>query len=191
MSVDLSIFNFIHQFAGRYKLLDFLGIFLATYLGWVLILITIVLIFKEKGWHKKIYLFSLIALSLILSRGILTEIIRFFYDRERPFSALGFESLINHSSGSAFPSGHAAFYFSLALAVYFFYRIQKQSNKWGWIFLTSALFIGIARIFVGVHWSSDILGGVIVAGVSVFVVINLLKFKSADNEITPEVIDAF
>lgn len=179
MSLDLSIFNFIHQFAGRYKALDFLGIFLATYLGWILILITIVLIFKEKGWHRKIYFFSLIALSLILSRGVITEIIRFFYNRERPFSTLGFESLINHSSNNSFPSGHAAFYFALAFSIYFFYRIQKQSNKWCWIFLASALLIGIARIFVGVHWPSDILGGVVVAGISIFVVVKLLKFKES------------
>ncbi len=163
--MDLSVFNAIHGIAGQLGILDALIIFCAKYLGYFLILGAAIFIYREKDWHKRFYYFALTALTIIVSRGILTETIRFLYFRARPFAAMGFQPLVNHSAAAAsFPSGHAAFYFALALVMI---SIDK---KRGWFYLAGAALIGLARVAAGVHWPSDILAGAITGLVSFFVV---------------------
>jgi len=168
MAFDLSVFNFLFGFARKFQSLDKLGIFLAEYLPYILILFTLFLFFRQKNWKRRIYFLSFIILSLILSRGLITETIRFFYHQPRPFIVLNIEPLINHDTTSSFPSGHASAYFALALAIFYL------NKKLGWWFLISSLLMGIARIFVGIHWPTDILGGIVIALLSVLLVKKIL-----------------
>ena len=154
-SLNLSLFQFIHGLSHRIFLLDDLGIFFAQYIPYILVLIFLILVFYEKGWRRKWYIFSEAAIAIILSRGFLTETISFFYNHPRPFDVLGFTPLISES-GWSFPSGHAVLLFTLAMVV--FYR----NRKWGTWFFIWALVNGIARIYVGVHWPLDILGGAVI-----------------------------
>lgn len=175
MSLDQVIFNAIHGLAGKSRLIDLLGIFLADYLGYFLLAGALYLIFSEKDWRKRCQSLLFTALTIILSRGLFTEIIRFFYNRQRPFAVLGFPPLINHEMAASFPSGHAAFYFALALAIFYL-----ASRVWGWRFLGAALVIGLARVFVGVHWPLDILAGLLVALISFYLVKLLFKRTGVD-----------
>ena len=150
-----SVFLFIYHAAGRWPLLDDIGIFFAEWLPYLLVIGFLVLVFGQPGARRKFYLFAEGALAVILARGILTEIIRFFYYHPRPFEIYGFVPLIPES-GASFPSGHMTFFFALAMAVWY------ADRKWGvWYFVLAAL-MGIARIYVGVHWPLDILGGVVI-----------------------------
>ncbi len=171
--MDDLIFNFINGFAGKWWPLDWLGIFLANYLGYFLVLAIIILLIKIKDQKQRIHFFSLAILSVILARGIITEIIRFFYYQPRPFLVLEIQPLIAHAPTGSFPSGHAAAFFALALAVFYFNR------KWGcWIF-TLSLFMGLARIFVGVHWPVDILAGAALGLGCAFLIKKMINFKSS------------
>jgi len=183
MSIDYSIFQLIHGLANRWWLFDWLGIFLAQYLPYLIVLFAFFLLAKEKNWRQRIYFFALAGLSIILSRGIITEIIRFFYYRPRPFLALQFQSLLGDSDiAGSFPSGHAAAYFALALAIFYFLK-QKKNNyleqpatnlSLGWLCLGAVILIGVARIFVGVHWPSDVLVGALIGLGSAFLVKKIL-----------------
>lgn len=175
--MDLWLFDVIHSLAGQSGVMDWLGVFLAKYLAYLLAVAALVFIAKQSAWRERIWTFSFIFLTALLSRGIITEIIRFIWDRPRPFAALGFTSLISES-GAAFPSGHAAFYFALAFAIFFF------NKRWGIWFLGLSLLNGLARIFVGVHWPSDILAGVVIAYLSFLAVKELLKQYEPKFELT-------
>jgi len=166
--LDILIFQLIYGFAGRARILDWLGIFFAQYLAYLLILIFFILLLREKIWQRRAYYFSFVTLSVLLSRGILTEFIHYIIYRPRPFAVLEITSLINHNDTAAFPSGHAAVFFALAFATWYFNR------RWGIRFLIAAILMGVARIFVGVHWPLDILGGVIVGFLSVISIKALL-----------------
>lgn len=166
--MDVIFFRFIHSLSGQLYLLDSLAIFLAKYLPYFLVLAALIFVFRVKPFKEKVFVFVTLALSIILSKGIITEVIRFLYDRPRPFEVLGFEPLFLGMNPS-FPSGHAAFFFALSIALFFFNR------KVGWWFLGFSALNSLARIFVGIHWPSDILGGVVVAFVSFLIVIYLLK----------------
>lgn len=155
--MDTLLFNFIHQFAGKFSILDLLGVFFAKYIAYILVIMWVILFFKEKGFKKRLYFFSLMALSTILSRGIITEAVRFFYNRPRPFISLNFEPLLSNGSYS-FPSGHMTFYFAMFMAV--FYIVKSRNVVW-WFFGMTVL-MGLSRIYCGIHWPSDILGGAII-----------------------------
>ena len=89
-----------------------------------------------------------------LTRFVFTEVIRFFYNRPRPFEVLeNINQLVTHSSGGSFPSGHVAFFSAISAMIFFYHRI------WGLVFLGITLFMGMGRIGAGIHWPTDILGG--------------------------------
>ncbi len=149
---NTTVFEWFHQFAGRNFILDDVGIFLAQYLPYLLVLGFLIYALKRKEWRLRFLIIAEGVLVIVLSRGIITEVFRFFYHWERPFGALGFTPLIGES-GYSFPSGHAAFFFALAMVAVYYNR------KLGWWYFAFAILSGLARVFVGVHWPLDILGG--------------------------------
>jgi undecaprenyl-diphosphatase len=172
-SLDEKIFSFIHQLVGKSRLLDLSAIFFADYSGYILILIALVLIFSAKKYKDRIYNLAFVSLALLLSSGIFTPTIRFFFFRERPFVHLDFIPLITKSSfEAAFPSGHASFFFALAFAIFYLGK-----RRWSLIFVLISALMGISRVYVGVHWPLDIVSGILVAFVSASIVKFLLEPK--------------
>lgn len=163
MSIDFSIFQFINQFAGRWPILDNLAIFFANYLGYILVLS--IFIFFWKKW--KIIAQSFLA--GIISRFGITEIIRFFWERSRPFVENNVNLIISHDATGSFPSGHAAFYFAIATVVYFY------NKKLGILFFIASFLMGVSRVFVGVHWPLDIVAGAVVGIFSGWIIVKLSK----------------
>jgi len=152
---DLVVFNFIHGWSGRFVLPDVIAIFFAEYLPYFLVLGFLILVFREPTARRRFYLFAEGALAVILARGILTSAIQFFYSAPRPFAFFGFSPLIGES-GPSFPSGHMAWFFALAIIVWF------ADRRWGTWYFALAAVMGIARIYAGVHWPIDILGGIVI-----------------------------
>ncbi len=168
MSFDTFLFTTVHTLAGTSGFLDVLFVFLAKYLAVILFVVACIFIFRQKKLKNRLYVLSFISLTALMSRGFFTEVIRFFYDRPRPSVVLAFTPFFNETT-SSFPSGHAAFLFALACAVWYFNR------KWGtWLF-AGACINGIARVVAGMHWPTDILGGIFVSIISVFIVHMLIS----------------
>lgn len=155
-SIDNSIFHFLFNLGQKIGA-DWLFIFFASYLPWLIVLVFLVLVFKEKNFRRMIYIFGISLLGIIISRGIITETIRYFFPRLRPFVALHLTPMFVDTA-SSFPSGHASFLFVIALATFLI------SKKWGWILSAASFVVVISRVIAGVHWFSDIVGGAIIAG---------------------------
>ena len=177
MRLDTVLFNVIHGFAGSSKFLDWTGIFLADYLGYFLILGFIVIFIRHR-YSLRFLAFTI--LVFLLSRGIFVEVFRFAFPRMRPFLELDFAPLITPPSGWAYPSGHATVFFAIAFALWIVNR------KWSVWFLAAAVLMGIARVFVGVHWPADILAGALTGFLSVIVVEWLLPISTLKGEQTSE-----
>ena|SRR3989338_8514816 len=177
---DQTLFLWIHGLAGKSQVLDFFGIFFADYLGYFLILGAIFLIWSLKDYKKQAQYLFFTVLTLILSRGIFTELIRFLYYRPRPYLALNFTALVTEDHTSALPSGHAAAFFALAGIVYLL------NKKWGQYFIGAAAIMSVARVFAGVHWPLDIIAGALVGFLSVYLVNRLLPLpKLEENQKLP------
>ncbi|OGY98494.1 MAG: hypothetical protein A3A43_00645 [Candidatus Liptonbacteria bacterium RIFCSPLOWO2_01_FULL_56_20] len=147
-----SVASWMFGFSHQNVLLDDLIIFVAQYFPYMLGAGALFLIFREFGWRRRLLFLSELLLALIISRGLVTEFIQFFYHQTRPFEVLGFTPLIGEA-GSSFPSGHAAFFFALATTIIFWNR------SWGVWYFFFAFLNGLARVFAGVHWPLDIVGG--------------------------------
>jgi undecaprenyl-diphosphatase len=156
LSLDRSIFYFFYNI-GQKLGADWFFIFFATYLPVLIVLAFLVLLYKEKNTRKRIYFFGFTVLGLVISRGLLTEIIRYVFPRTRPFAALDLAPMLIDNA-SSFPSGHTTFLFMIALSAFLL------SRKWGWILSGASFLAVLARIVAGVHWPSDIFGGIIVVG---------------------------
>ena len=153
---DSVVFKFLNGIAGKYFLVDGVYIFFSEYLIYILTLVFGIYLFKVKDWRERVQLFSLGTLGVILSRVIITPVIRFFFYNPRPFVELDITTLINHADTGSLPSGHVAFIVPLMLTLW---QINKRLGLWG---LIGALLIGISRIGVGAHWPTDILLGFLV-----------------------------
>jgi undecaprenyl-diphosphatase len=160
--INTTLFSKINELAGHSALLDKLGVFFAVYSGYILVAV-LIFIFFYKPTKLNRFMGIVALLSAAISRGVITTIIRFFDHSLRPFAVMKVTQLIDES-GYSFPSGHAAFYFALSMAVYLY------NKKLGIAFFAVSLVMGIARIYVGVHWPSDILGGILVGIVTALVV---------------------
>ncbi len=159
MSFDLLLFQWIHRFVGISSFADWSAFVVAEYLPFAAGLVVLLLIANEKRWKDRIHSFLVLTFALLLSKGLIVDAIYFFYARPRPFLALGFTPMFFESSNS-FPSSHATVLIVLAA---FAYTLNKKAGYWMFAF---AFLNGIARVYAGVHWPLDILGGFAVGLVS-------------------------
>ena len=147
-------------------------IFFGTQFQYIVIAALLLFLFfgKSPQERKKNRFMVLGALcAAALSRLALTELIRFFYHRPRPFIFYDFVPLISHDPTSSFPSGHAAFFFGIA------WYISFTKPHWSIPFFISALLIGAVRVLGGIHYPTDILGGVVVGFVGAWIVRRTLQ----------------
>lgn len=101
------------------------------------------------------FAFLAVALSVLVVQGL-----KFALGRAQPnmlseYGAFHFALFSQGSFAASFPSGHAttAFAFATALALFV--------PRWGMVFFLAALAIAVARVAVGAHYPSDVLGGMV------------------------------
>ena len=155
--MDLIILQELNRHVGNWYQLDSLGIFFAKYCEYFLILGLFLFLLERFSKYWKMVLKAFLAAGL--ARLVFTNIIRWLLPRPRPFLVTDVNLLIGKINEPSFPSGHAAFYFAISTLVFYY---NKEA---GVLFYLLSFIIGMARVFAGVHWPSDILAG---AAVGVF-----------------------
>ena len=183
MLLDTKLFYLFNNLAGQSRVFDTLVVFFAAYLQYFLVVAFLLfLYFSVYARREKFYIFLVTIISIAVARLGVTEIIRFFVHRPRPFLALEVHKLL--SSGWfysdtewSFPSGHSAFFFAMATAIFLY------NKKWGIGFLVAAILMNLSRIVAGGHYPSDILGGAVVGMIVACTIFYVAERKSV-KEIT-------
>ena len=130
-----------------------------TNFGGAIFLITLTVILVILIKNKKIGL-SIFSNLVIIT--VLNQLLKRILQRPRPT-----EFRIIEETGYSFPSGHSmvsmAFYGYLIYLIYKY--VENRYVKWISIVLLSILIcsIGVSRIYLGVHYTSDVLGGFLVS----------------------------
>ncbi len=177
MSLDAGIVVFLNGFIGASPVLDFMLLFLASYLPYLLVVAFALLLYLSSySVREKLYIGGVALISALVARFGATEIIRFFYHRPRPFMAYDLHTLFTDYSWS-FPSGHATFFFAMSVAIYLY------DKKWGVGFFIATLAVTISRVVVGVHYPSDILGGMLVGTLVAYVTFSTVERWRANKSV--------
>lgn len=140
--------------------------------GLIWILLTAFLLLFQKT--KRIGILSGMALlgSLLINNVILKQLIA----RIRPYDVIpGLQLLIERQTDFSFPSGHAGSSFAAAVILY-----KELPKKYGIPALILAVLIAFSRLYVGVHYPTDIIGGA-VTGILIALGIIRISFR-LDNK---------
>lgn len=111
---------------------------------------------------------------------LIARFIKILIPTVRPFIVDGNAAIVLfRPNDGSFPSEHTVIAFALAVTVFL------HDRKVGWLFLLTALLIGIARVFANVHYPIDILGGAFL-GTLVALVIEKTHFLDLASRSVPK-----
>lgn len=169
-SIDLAIFYFVNHTLSSAPLDKFFSI-ITNVQNWFITYIMLIGILLVKGGKRgRLAVLGIILLIVITDQTghrILKEIV----GRLRPCNALpDVITPIGCSDTLSFPSNHALNNFSAATFFYFLYPNYKYP-----LFITAFL-VSLSRVYLGLHYPSDILGGAIIGMAAGYGMALLVKY---------------
>jgi membrane-associated phospholipid phosphatase len=182
-SIDLGVFDRLQPWANphRNKFMLFIT-FLGNHKFLIpanLLVIFYYLFVAHQNW------FSIRALTIALSSLVLMLLLKTLFQRKRPLSPL-----LKAAKGLSFPSGHsimAVTFYGLLLYI----LLHTVDSSWlNWlltvVLVTLIILIGFSRVYLRVHYTSDVLAGFIIGllwlWISLTVLNNLEQYaKSQTN----------
>lgn len=172
MSFDLSILKFISE-NFRHPVLDKILVFVTNLgeAGAIWFAAAIVLLFFKKT--RKI---GAITIASLLLCALLNEvIIKNIVQRARPFVTNDFiELIIKKPNSYSFPSGHTAMSFAAAGVWVRF----TENKRYKLIFIALALLMSFSRLYLMVHYPTDVLAGIVVGLFSAYTAYRFYNSRS-------------
>ena len=122
--------------------------------GMIWIVMTLILLIIRRTRRIGLACAAAMVLNLIATNIALKNIIQ----RIRPYDVMdSLKILVEAQHDFSFPSGHTACSFAAAWVMY-----RMLPRKWGVSALVLAALISLSRLYVGVHYPTDVLGGAII-----------------------------
>lgn len=133
----------------------------------VWIILSIVLLIKKPTREIGIVMFFAILMGFLLNDLMIKPLI----ERPRPFiDDPSLPLVISPPGGYSFTSGHTVKAFAAAFVMFIYDR------KWGTGFLVYATLIGFSRVYLMVHYPSDIIAGVLIGILCAVAVYSIIKY---------------
>ena len=137
-----------------------------------IVILVCILIFLKNKW------IFILQTSSYAFAGLVTLIAKLMAARPRPIDAL-----IDIPRSYSFPSGHTltsvVFYVTL-IYLLTYKSMRRKRQKLMLLMFAFALLIAVSRVYLGVHYFSDIIGGFIIAFPCMLIIMNVISknFKS-------------
>ena len=144
--------------------------------GWFWIALSVILMIPKKTRPIGFAALLAVGIGALITNVALKNIIA----RTRPYEVVdGLRLIIDRQSDFSFPSGHSCASFAAAMVYY-----KSAPKKWGISAVVLASLIAFSRLYVGVHYPSDVLAGIAVgifAAWSALQIIELYNRKKSDK----------
>ena len=176
LQTDLKIYDFFSKNIIYDKLTPVVKIITHIGSAKIVIILTILLLLFIKEMKNKVFV-----LADVIGAAGLNVILKHIIQRDRP----NIHRLIKET-GYSFPSGHAmmsmAFYGMLIFLI--FKYVKNPVKKWVLIILLTIILltIGITRIYLGVHYPSDVIGGFLVSFAYLLILTEIFKKIKLDEK---------
>lgn len=113
--------------------------------------------------NNRAFLFN-VTIAVVGACGI-SYLCGHFFTTARPFVDLGIVNYGSHAPDAAFPSDHTTVATAIAASFLF-----NKKWLWGILLTVLTLMIGWARVYLGIHYPLDIMGGLLIGSLSAFLV---------------------
>ena len=174
---DSTISGAIHQMSiwgGKFFTPFFVFLGYIGQMAIVFFLLAAILMILGKTRKAGLIAFLALLFGALLTNAILKNVIarpRPFTDETSVYYQYWYDVGMNEESGYSFPSGHATASMAFATALFLYYP-----KKTSWLAFFIPLIMSVSRIYLMVHYPSDILAGLIVGGLSGVAAYYLMKF---------------
>lgn len=184
---DLPVFNFLHRHFDWTFLEGFSKIF--DIKNWLVLSVLIMLVFYIKksldvrpkvgfsDFYEKVKnSYAFYVFCSVLCAGVVGAVLKFVIGRGRPtmplHGPLDYTPFTNLWEFNSMPSGHTLASFA-ALVV-----IGLLAPRVRWLTWTLAIFIGVSRVCIGLHWPSDVILGAFIGMVSADIVKSIFAHRA-------------
>lgn len=121
--------------------------------GAIWMVLAIALALPKKTRRASVLTLMALLVSYIINNVVLKNAVA----RTRPYEVIdSLQLLIQRQKDFSFPSGHTASSFAAAVVLY-----RRLPKKYGVLLMVLAVLISLSRLYVGVHYPSDVLCGAI------------------------------
>lgn len=155
--MNIALFHLVNNLAGQNRLVDKIMIFIAVYSPLLYGALMIIQWFIGGDYGKKASMNAFF--SAVIALGI-NLIISTFYFEPRPFVSHKVNLLVKHPNDASFPSDHASGGSSLTFAEI------KYDKIIGSVMMVMTIILLFARVYVGVHYPFDVIGGFVIGFIS-------------------------
>lgn len=174
--VDIQLFHFLNGLRAPFW--DIIMFWVSEKIFWIpFYLLLLFFIYRKFGWKMVIFILACVGLLITISDQTASGLLKPLVGRFRPCrpeAGLPFEVHIIEKCGGAysFVSSHAANFFALATFLSGIFRQKSLSI----IFFAIAGLVAYSRIYLGVHYPGDVLGGAIVGIFAGLIVISVFRW---------------
>ncbi len=166
---NLSLFSLIFSLNNQSSVFDILMIVGAEYIIYLAFILIFAFALNGKAPERKALILTLFTFPVLV---LIIKIIHLFFYEPRPFVSLDISPLIPHKDDASFPSRHTTIMSAIAFSYIFF------KSKWSVLFLFLLLWVGTSRVYVGIHYPLDIVGGIVVGIISTAISLKILRLMS-------------